>query len=225
VNKNSPAAKLYNQAEEAIEKERYIIAEEKLAYIPKNYPYSEFATRARLRLADVYFFQERYPEASTQYTLFRDLHPNHPKSAYVVFQKGKSDYLQIPDHEGRDRSKAFAAIETFKTLLIEFPRSQYANEAAKFLKKAKELLAEKENYVASWYYGQEHYKSAAGRYEYMLRKFADTDYEEIALAGYVMSWARMEEANPRVKNAARILLKKYPENNAKDDAVTTPWIF
>ena len=44
-------------------------------------PYSEKATLAELKIADIHFERESYEEAASYYQDFVELHPNHAEAA------------------------------------------------------------------------------------------------------------------------------------------------
>ncbi|MFQ5417702.1 MAG: outer membrane protein assembly factor BamD, partial [Myxococcota bacterium] len=44
-----------------------------------NYPYSDYAVLAELKIADSYFRDAKYEEALSYYRDFADLHPQHPE--------------------------------------------------------------------------------------------------------------------------------------------------
>src|ERR1700722_745394 len=57
--------------------ERY---EEAITYyseVKNKFPYSRFATEAELKIADIEFARENFPEAESAYKLFKEFHPNH----------------------------------------------------------------------------------------------------------------------------------------------------
>ena len=51
-----------------------------------NYPYSDYAVRSELRIADVYFEQRKYEEALSYYRDFSDLHPQHEQVPYTLLR-------------------------------------------------------------------------------------------------------------------------------------------
>ena len=57
--------------------------------IKNKFPYSNYATEAQLKIADVYYMQESYGEAAVAYEAFRDLHPKHEKVPYAMFRIGE----------------------------------------------------------------------------------------------------------------------------------------
>src|SRR5262245_36455868 len=87
---------LFQEAEEALKDEKYIIAIEKFSDLKNRFPYSARAVDAELRIADTYFDQESYLEAESAYEIFRELHPTHPRGDYVQFRIALSYYKLIP---------------------------------------------------------------------------------------------------------------------------------
>ena len=59
---------------------------EKFQKIVDNYPNSDFAIRSELAIADAYFQNEKYDEALSYYRDFSDLHPQHEKVPYTLWQ-------------------------------------------------------------------------------------------------------------------------------------------
>ena len=90
-----PAEELFAEGQKELEGKRllnilpwvnYDSAIEKFQAIIDNYPYSEYAVLAELAIADAYFADHRYEEALSYYRDFIDLHPQHEKVPYTIFQ-------------------------------------------------------------------------------------------------------------------------------------------
>ena len=64
----------------------YVRAIEKLQSIIDNYPYSDVAVLAELKIADAYFDDRRYDEALSYYRDFADLHPQHEMVPYTILR-------------------------------------------------------------------------------------------------------------------------------------------
>ena len=73
----------------------YDKAIESFQAIIDNYPYSEYAVKAELRIADTYFKDKRYEEALSYYRSFADLHPQNEKVPYTILQAALCYYAQI----------------------------------------------------------------------------------------------------------------------------------
>ena len=105
-------------------------------------------------MADLHFKRESYAEAQIAYQNFRDLHPKNPRIDYVVFKIAMSFYQQLPDSVDRDLSLAQDAIYHFNEVIKLYPQSEFTAQAKEKRDKAFVMLAEKEFYVADFYFKQ-----------------------------------------------------------------------
>ena len=78
-----------------------------------NYPYSEHAVRAELKIADAYYDDGKYDEALSYYRDFGDLHPQHEMVPYTVYRSGMCHYERI-ENEERDQTSTRNALDTFE---------------------------------------------------------------------------------------------------------------
>ncbi len=179
VDENDPAS-LLKDAEEEIQSDHYQIAIDKLRVIKNKFPYSKYALDAQLRIADVYFIQESYPEAATAYESFRDLHPKHEKVGYAMFRAAKSYFNDIPNTIARDLTTARKALDAFSDYLHRFPQATESEEARKDVTQIRQLLADKVLYIADFYYKRDFYDSAKPRYKKIVELYPDTDAAKIA---------------------------------------------
>jgi outer membrane protein assembly factor BamD len=170
----SPEA-IYNDAEAEIKGDRYQVAIEKLRMLKSKFPYSRFAAEAQLRVADVYFKQELFQEAALAYEAFRDLHPKHERAAYALFRVGESYQSDMPGNVARDLSSGKKALEAYEDFMKQYPSDERAAQAKESLGVVRSILARKELLVANFYYRENQYDSAKGRYEKILKIYPETD--------------------------------------------------
>lgn len=156
---------LYKEAEELMSSERYILATEKLNIIKTQHPYSFYATPAELMQADILYLQESFVEAAASYILFRDFHPRHEKIPYVVFKIAESYFKQIPDTIDRDLEPAVEAIRYYEEVMAKYPDSSYKLEAETRIKECNDMLRQKDQYIADFYFKTEVF--GAARYWYL----------------------------------------------------------
>ncbi|GEM_PF-768343 len=156
---------LYREAEELVSSERYILATEKLNTIKTQHPYSFYATPAELMQADILYLQENFVEAAASYILFRDFHPRHEKISYVVFKIAESYFKQVPDTIDRDLEPAIEAIKYFQEVIAKYPESSYKADAEKEIIECNNMLRQKDQYIADFYFKTEVFGPA--RYWYL----------------------------------------------------------
>lgn len=198
--KTDTAESTFNVAQEYEKDERYEEAIKKYADVKNKYPYSQYATKAELAIADVYYKEESYGEAQINYQTFRELHPTHPQIDYVIFRTGLSFYQQLPETIDRDLSLANDAIAAFDEVIQRFPKSEFVAEAKEKKESALKKLAAKEDYVGDFYFKRKIYDSALLRYEFLVANYPKLGLDERALARAYYSAVKVKD---RVKS------KKY----------------
>ena len=177
----------FKLAEEFEKDERYEEAIQKFADIKNKNPYSRFAAMSELKIADLQYKRESYIEAQNAYQLFKDFHPKHPQIDYVTFRLAMSYFNQLPTSIDRDLTMADKAILYFDEVINSYPTSTYVAEAKQHKTDALKMKAEKELYIAHFYFIREMYDSALKRFEGILDKFPGLGFEPRALYGAAKS--------------------------------------
>jgi outer membrane protein assembly factor BamD len=173
VDENDPST-LFKSAEDEIRSDHFILAAEKLRSIRNKFPYSQFAPLAQLRLADVYFLQESFGESAVAYETFRDLYPQHDRSAFALFRIAKSYFRDTPSQVARDLASASRAAEAYRVFLRKYPTDPLHDEAAQDLATAEDLLAKKEKEIANFYSKNGQNKAARTRLEKLVNLYPKT---------------------------------------------------
>ena len=176
------AGELMAQGNEDLGRGRYKDAVDAFQKIKDRFPYSKHAVNAELKMADALYLQGEYELAYAAYDEFEKLHPKHKDLAYVIYQKGMSNFSQIKSKD-REQVHTLKAKEEFERLIKRFPRDEYANKARKNLRECLIYLAEYEMYVANFYYKQGKYRAALGRYAYIINNYPDMGQYQDAMEG------------------------------------------
>jgi len=156
----------------------YESATEAFQELKDKYPYSPYAIKAEILIADALFRRALYDQAFEAYTEFERLHPKNPEIPYVIYQKGMCHFEQVTAID-RDQSHTLLAKEEFERLLKKSPSSEYALMARGKIRECYIFLASYELYVARFYYKKKDYRAAMGRYQYVLENYPDLgQYEE-----------------------------------------------
>lgn len=145
----------------------YTRAIETFQSIIDNYPYSAQAVDAELKIADAYFADKKYDEALSYYRDFSDLHPDHEKVPYTIYQSAQCHMRQLGSKE-RDQSATRNALVFLDRLLVHYPHSEYARKAEPQWRDLQVLLAENVEQVADFYRERGEYEAAAERYRALL---------------------------------------------------------
>lgn len=169
----------YHKAEQLLEGRRVMFVFHDVDY-PKvislfqevidNYPYSEFATLAELRIADIHFERERYEEAESYYQDFVELHPKHPDVPYAIYRNGLCAFEQMREPD-QDQTSAEDAVAQFRVLLERYPRSKDAPAALDMMLRAEDRLAAHQIQVGNFYYQRGDHYAAMRRYRQALTSY------------------------------------------------------
>jgi outer membrane protein assembly factor BamD len=203
---------LYNRGLDLEKNERYEEAAEKFKEVRNKFPYSKVTTDAELKLADVYYKQESFPEAQVAYQSFKDLHPKHPTIDYVTFQLAMSYYMQLPSTIDRDLTLSQKAITYFDEVITSYPNSKHFKEAKDKKQDVRTKLASKEDYIADFYFKRERYESALGRYEELLEEYPNLGFDERALFRAAYSAHKIGQLDKSNKYYSK-LKEKHPSSD------------
>ncbi|EQC45144.1 outer membrane assembly lipoprotein YfiO [Bacteriovorax sp. BSW11_IV] len=210
---------LYQEAQELYDAGRYLLATEKLNTIRSKYSYSVYTAKAELMQADILFKQENYVEAAASYIIFRDFHPKFENLDYVIYKIAESYYQQIPSTFDRDLTAAHEAIKYFEEMLRLFRNSEYAKGAVEKIQTSKQMIKDKEKYIADFYYKTEKFNPARIRYKKIAEQFADdVELRSYAVFKYMQASYHLKEMND-CKSVYRMystLISKKYSTLAKD---------
>lgn len=204
-------------AEDYEKDERFEEALTKYREVMNKHPYSRFAVESKIRIANIHYERENFIEAQTAYQLVKDLHPKHEKIDYITFRLAMSYFNQLPSTTDRDLSLAHKAILHFDEVANSYPKSNFVKEATEKKSDALKMLAEKESYIAYFYFHRDMYDSALKRYEKILAQYKGTGFELLALRGAALSALRNGDLD-KSKVYAGQLGSQYP-NSSEDQEV------
>ncbi len=203
---------LFAYAKEFADAERYEVALAKYADVRNKFPYSNLATEAELAIADVHYQRESYTESEVAYQNFRDLHPKHPKSDYVLYRIAMSYYMQLPETIDRDLSVGKDAIYHFMELTKLYPKSEFAADSKAKRDDVFSRLAQKELYIADFYFKDEKYSAALRRYESALYKYPGLGFDPRAHLGAAKSAHKIADQKKQDLHS-KALTTKYPNSD------------
>lgn len=197
------------EGDRLLEDDFYEEARKQYYRIKTEFPESRLQVEADLRIADSYFEEESFPAAADSYQEFIKTYPGRPEIPYAIYRMGMSYLEQMPSNPLRDTRSTKKAADTFVRLLIDYPNSEYANEASKYVERAHDQLARKIYRIARFYEKKDRYEAAARRYGSLVELYGDHSLAEESLARQIRM-LRMAEETERADQLTLKFQQKFP---------------
>lgn len=145
-----------------------------------NYPYSDYAVLAELKIADAYFDDGKYEEALSYYRDFSDLHPQHAEVPYTIWRSALC-HERRKRPSNRDQTATREAIVYLDRLLLKYPYSEYASEGEELWRELRRSLAEQVVGIGNFYMKRGEFESAAERYRMLLNEYPGLGFDAATL--------------------------------------------
>lgn len=143
----------------------------------------EMAAKAQIFLADAYFLSKEYAEAIPAYKQYLEIYSESEDANTALLRLGLSHYAMISSLD-RDMSAAEGALDAFTKLRDKSPSFAREFELNKKIVELRGMLADRELYVAKFYFRIKEPDSAEGRLKYLIENYSDTEAYEEALYMY-----------------------------------------
>jgi len=192
----------------------YAGAIEDFQAIIDNYPYSDFAVKAELRIADSYFEDKRYEEALSYYRDFSDLHPQHEQVPYTILRSALCHYNQV-EAINRDQTATREALRFLEELIDRFPYSSEAGEGEILLRELRTRLARSMLATGDFYLKRDEFQAAAERYRTLLDTYPGLGSDAEALFKLGVCYENMK----REDEALRLFLVVVENFRSSDLAI------
>lgn len=166
------AQELYEIGAEAMAEKNYYMAIEYFTKLKDRYPFSPYTVQAELSLADAYYLDGDYKDAMQAYMDFEAMHPRHEETPYVLFQIGVSAYKGFTAID-RPQGEVAQGLQYLYRLRESYPETEYAQASVEYIEKCRRILADREIFVADFYWRTEQYGPAWHRYQYVVDNFSD----------------------------------------------------
>jgi outer membrane protein assembly factor BamD len=207
----------YENAYQAYEDRDCLTADPLFRRIRREYPYSRYAALSELRIADCHLIQNQFTEAISAYRAFIRHRPAHSEVAYAHFKIAEANYRQIPGdfflspppHE-RDQSPTRRALRELRHFILDYPESEYVDEARRMVREALTQLARHELYVAEFYLGRDRPRAAVGRLRHLLTVYEGSGVEPLALLLLGRVYLLMREVTD-ARRTFEELVERFPD--------------
>ena len=216
---------VWNSAMDALKKNNFQIAIEKLQQLEERYPFGNFAEQAQLELIYAHFRSTDYESSEITADRFIRLHPHHKNIDYAYYMKGLAAFFNgqnelsrfFPiDTSTRDPGPARDAFNSFTDLIERFPDSQYVLDAQYRMVHLRNHLAEYELNVAKFYMKRKAYVAAANRARFIVERFPHSPTVPDALVIMALAYQQLN-LEEYAKSAIQLLKMNFPKHVALSD--------
>lgn len=220
-NTQQPDKVLFDQAMHDIEHGRYEVARISLQTLMNTYESSEYLAKAKLAIADSWFREggsNGLAQAEAEYKDFILFYPGMEEAAEAQNRVCDIHYKQM-DKSDRDWSQTVRAQDECKQVLVQFPNSKFAPQAAQRVREIQESLAQHEFAVGNFYWKRDMNPAAANRLNALVDQYPLYSNAGEALYEAGDSYSKM---GPRFRKQAgemfARIVREYPLSDRVKDA-------
>ena len=207
---------LYADGESAFNKGRYETSVTIWKEVRDSFPDPELAAKAEIGIANAYFLNHDYIEASAAYEEFRKLHPTHDLAQFALYRQALSNYNQITGID-TDQTPTKNTLTLFETFVKQHPKSQYVPRVEEKIAECRAKLAQYEIYIGRFYYRTDKYTSAIGRLEGVLLAHPEYTGHDETLYYLGLSYIESKQQE-KMRTVYSRLIREYPSSKYIEDA-------
>ena len=216
---------LYRRANTSLKTGNYSLGINRLQQLEARFPFGRYAEQGQLELIYAHYMSVDLESVEASADRFIRLHPQHPNIDYAYYMRGLAaftgnrsvlDRFFGGEESRRDMSGAEVAFAHFSEFLNRFPDSEYAKDAHHRMVYLRNLLAQAEVDIASYYLSRDAHVAAANRARAVVENYSKTPSVPEALAILIESNYKLgltEAAN----DSLRVLAMNYPDYRAFDE--------
>jgi len=204
---------LYKKAHKAMVSYDFNGAIKTYEQLTARFPFTDEARQARLDLIYAYYRAGEKESATDAADTFIRENPTHPRVDYAYYVKGLVDFERTPnpiehlfraDLSKRPPSSARKAFAAFKTVVEQYPKSDYAHDSLQRMVYLRDRLASYEVHVAQYYMKRGAYIAAGQRAKGAIEQY---------------------DGAPAVRDAVAILIESYDKLNLAPLAAQTREVY
>ena len=203
---------LVDSASTYFELENYVQAVESYDELLEQFPFSDTAELATLRIAQAHYLTRRYDLAIAAFEDFERLYPISPLLPLVEYTVGMC-YLDQALTDDRDTSASENALRQFDRLQRRYPDSIFSRLASFRAGIARENIAGHELIVGDYYRQRRQWSAAVGRYDGLIERFPAT--EAAALAGVRVAEGPLPDPEESAKQTS-LAANEAPNDSASE---------
>jgi outer membrane protein assembly factor BamD len=216
-----PDKVLFDKAVNDLERGRYEVARLTLQTLMNTYDTSEYLAKAKLAYADSWYREggtHGLAQAEAEYKDFILFYPTMEESAEAQEKVCMIHFKQM-EKPDRDMTQALRAEDECRNVVVQFPNSKFAPEAAQRLREIQEVLAEGEMRRGQFYHAKGSYPAAANRLQGLVDQYPLYSQADQANWDLGDSYSKM---GPRFRSKAgesyARIVRDYPLSPLVDNA-------
>ncbi len=175
-----------------------------------SYYSPELNKLAELKIAEAQYLAGEYIEAASNYSAFLKEHPRDDRIPDVLYFLGMSYYKQMLSKD-REQTPTQKALQTFRRLLKEYPKSKRAETVGFLAQRCRNRLAEHEVYVGRFYLRTGHYQAAINRLKGILDKYPNYYYRDEAFFYLGTAYLKLQKKK-EAADAFNTLFDQFPNS-------------
>ncbi len=209
VEPDVPASKVYDQGLAKLANGAPQDAAKKFTELGKQYPGSDWARKGLIMTTYAQYEAGDYENAIHSADRYVKEYPKTPEAAYAQYLEASSYYSQIPDIS-RDQDRSAKALEGFKKVLTDYPKSEYVNDSKFKIQVTSDQLAGKEMSIGRFYLNRRNYTAAINRFRAVLSNYQTTRHSEEALYRLTEAYLGLGIVD-EAQTAAAVLGHNFPD--------------
>ena len=204
---------LYKRARHSLNSNDFNAAIKIYEQLTARFPFADEARQSRLDLIYAYYRAGERESATDAAETFIRENPAHPRVDYAWYVKGLVEFERTPnviehlfraDLTQRPPSTARKAFAAFKTVVEQYPKSEYAHDSLQRMIYLRNRLASYEVHVARYYFKRGAYVAAAQRSKGVMEQY---------------------DGAPAVREALQLMIESYDRLNLQPLAAQTRQVY
>lgn len=208
--------KMYNLAARTLDEGKFAEAAKLFDDVDREYPYSQWATKAQLMSGYAHYKNLKYDEAVLALDRYIELHPGDENISYAYYLRALCYYEQISDVR-RDQRMTELALDNLRQVVERFPDSKYSKDAKLKIDLTQDHLAGKEMEIGRYYLFRKQYQAGINRFQKVVREYQTTTHVPEALHRLTESYLALGIIDEAQKTAA-VLGHNYPNSSWYKDS-------
>lgn len=208
--------KMYNLAARTLDEGKFLEAAKLFDDVDREYPYSQWATKAQLMSGYAHYKNLKYDEAVLSLDRYIELHPGDENIAYAYYLRALCYYEQISDVR-RDQRMTELALDNLRQVVERFPESRYSKDAKLKIDLTQDHLAGKEMEIGRYYLFRKQYQAGINRFQKVVREYQTTTHVPEALHRLTESYLALGIVDEAQKTAS-VLGHNYPNSSWYKDS-------